>query len=230
MFDWFVNTPLDLERATGSVEKAVLKNFAIFTKKTPCWTLFITKLQAFFQHSDWKWVSLYIRISPYSVWMREKNWKKNCGTICSLWLWLVIAIVKECAERCRLQWYCTSVMNVHSKSKVTENISNLQEWHQNTKTFISYKTFTVETKTKTCQEWPNLVIGCLIQVFYKTTTFPKRPLLRGSKSCLIQVWLYISLQNASIMVLLAYYFFLIFCMSLGFSKHIKVSPLYKENI
>ena len=33
MFDWFVNMPLDLERATGSVEKAVLKNFAIFTKK-----------------------------------------------------------------------------------------------------------------------------------------------------------------------------------------------------
>ena len=37
---------------------------------------------------------------------------------------------------------------IHSKSKVTENIFNLQEWHQNTKIFISYKTFTVGKKLK----------------------------------------------------------------------------------
>ena len=37
---------------------------------------------------------------------------------------------------------------MHSKSKVTENIFNLQERHQNTKTFISYKTFTVIKKLK----------------------------------------------------------------------------------
>ena len=35
---------------------------------------------------------------------------------------------------------------IHSKSKVTENIFNLQEWHQNTKTFISYKTLTAGKK------------------------------------------------------------------------------------
>ena len=46
-------------------------------------------------------------------------------------------------------------------------------------------------KTKTCQERPNLVPGCLIQVFYKTTTFPRLPLLNGPKNGrLIQVWLY----------------------------------------
>ena len=68
---------------------------------------------------------------------------------------------------------------------------NLQEWRQNPKTFISYKTFTVGKKAKTCQERPNLVSGRLIQVFYKTTTFPRRPLLSGPKSGrLIQVWLY----------------------------------------
>ena len=65
---------------------------------------------------------------------------------------------------------------------------NLQEWHQNTKTFISYKIFTVGKKTKTRQERPNLVSGRLTQVFYKTTTFPRRPLFSGPKSgCLIQV-------------------------------------------
>ena len=46
----------------------------------------------------------------------------------------------------------------------------------------------LKKKTKTCQERPNLVRGRLIQVFYKTTTFPRRPLLSGPKSGrLIQV-------------------------------------------
>ena len=131
----------------------------MFTGKHLCWSLFLTKLQAFLPHSDWTWVSLCIRISPYPIWMREKNW--------------------------------TSLIYVHSKSKLIENIYNLQEWHQNTKFFISYKTFTVGKITKTCQEQPNLVSGRLIQVFYKTTTFPRWPLLSGPKSgCLIQVWLY----------------------------------------
>ena len=48
-----------------------------------------------------------------------------------------------------------------------------------------------EKKLKTCQEWQHLVSGLFIKVFYKTTTFPRRPLLSGPKSgCLIQVWLY----------------------------------------
>ena len=106
--------------------------------------------------------------------MGKKLKKKNCGSFSSLWLWLLVAIMKRCTEQCALQLYCTSLIHVHSKSKVTENIFNLQEWHQNTKIFISYKTFTDGNKTKTCQEWPNLVNGCLIQVFYKTTTFPKQ--------------------------------------------------------
>ena len=67
------------------------------------------------------------------------------------------------------------------KSKVTEKVFNLQEWHQNTKTFIPYKTFTVGKKTKTWQERPNLVSDHLVQIFYKTTAFPRR-LLSGPKS------------------------------------------------
>ena len=110
--------------------------------------------------------------SLYSILMWEKN-EKNCGSFRSLWLWLLIAIMKRCAERCALQLYYTSLIYVHSKSKVTENIFNLQEWHQNTKTFISYKHSLMEKKTKTCQEQPNLVSGRLIQDFYKTTTFPR---------------------------------------------------------
>ena len=58
--------------------------------------------------------------------------KKNCGNFLSLWLWLLIAIMKRCAEPCALQLYCTSLIYVHSKSKVTENIFNLLEWLQNT--------------------------------------------------------------------------------------------------
>ena len=49
----------------------------------------------------------------------------------------------------------------------------------------------VGNKTKTCQQWPNLVSGHLIQVFYVMITFPRQPLLNGPKSGgLIQVWLY----------------------------------------
>ena len=107
-------------------------------------------------------------ISLYSVLMREKNWKKNCGSFRSLWLWL---LMKRCTERCALQLYWTSLIYVHSKSRVTENILNLQEWHQNTKTFLSYKTFTDGKKTKTCQERPNLASGWLIQIFHKAETF-----------------------------------------------------------
>ena len=122
--------------------------------------------------------------------------KKICGSFRSLWLCLLIASMQRCTEQCALQLYCTSLIYVHSKSKVTENIFNLQEWHQNTKTFISYKHSLMKKKTKTCQEQPNLVSGCLIQDFYKTTTFPRRPPLSGPKSGrLIQVWLYCSFNS-----------------------------------
>ena len=130
---------------------------------------------------------LNMSTSLNSILMWEKN-EKNCGSFRSLWLWLLIAIMQRCIERCALQLYCTSLIYVHSKSKVTENIFNLQEWHQNTKIFISYKHSLMKKKTKTCQEQPNLVSGCLIQDFYKTTTFPRQPPLSGPKSGrLIQV-------------------------------------------
>ena len=105
-----------------SIEKTVLKHFA--------------------NYSPFK---LNTSTSPYSVWMQEKI-EKKCGSFCSLWLWQLIAIMKRCSEWCTLQFYCSSLIYVHSKSKVTENIFNLQEWHQNTKTFISYKTFAVGKK------------------------------------------------------------------------------------
>ena len=46
-------------------------------------------------------------------------------------------------------------------------------------------------KTKTCQERQKNICGHLMQVFYKTTTFPRQALSSGPKSGrLKQVWLY----------------------------------------
>ena len=45
-----------------------------------------------------------------------------------------------------VHYNCIVPLYVHSKSKVTENIFNFQERHQNTKTFISYKTFSDRKK------------------------------------------------------------------------------------
>ena len=41
---------------------------------------------------------------------------------------------------------------------------------------------TVGKKLKTCQERPHLVSGPFIEVFYKTTTCPRRPIFNGPKS------------------------------------------------
>ena len=38
------------------------------------------------------------------------------------------------------------------------------------------------TVGKTCQQLPHLVIGRFVELFYKTTTCPRRPLMNGSKS------------------------------------------------
>ena len=84
-----------------SVEKAFLKHFAIFSGKHLFWSLFLTKLQAFFPHSDWIRVSLCIQ----SKW--GKKIEKKCGYFRSLWLWLPTAVTKKCSERCALQLYCT---------------------------------------------------------------------------------------------------------------------------
>ena len=37
-------------------------------------------------------------------------------------------------------------------------------------------------KLKTCQEWPHLLSGCFIKVFYKMATCPRWPLLSGPES------------------------------------------------
>ena len=98
-------------------------------------------------------------------WVHEffQTLKKNCGSFHSLWLWLLIAIMKRCAEPSALQLHCTSLIYVNSNSKVTENIFNFLEWLQNTQNckslskqnFIFFKTFIAEEKTKNYQERPN---------------------------------------------------------------------------
>ena len=94
--------------------------------------------------TEYKYLSILISFHIQSE-CRKKTGKKNCDSFCSLWLWLLLAIMKRCTKWCALQLYCTSLIYLHLKSKVTENIFNHQEWHQNTKTFTSYKTFTVGT-------------------------------------------------------------------------------------
>ena len=37
-----------------------------------------------------------------------------------------------------------------------------------------------DKKLEICQEQPDLVYGCFIKLFYKMTTCPRQPLLRGS--------------------------------------------------
>ena len=117
--------------------------------------------------------------------MQEKIWKKNkktnknkqtnCGYFCSLWLWPFTAIMKRCTERCTFELYCTSLIYIYiyiySKSKVTENIFNLQEWHQNTKTFISYKTFTVGKKLKPAKNDQTWSVVTWYRFFIRQPTF-----------------------------------------------------------
>ena len=50
------------------------------------------------------------------------------------------------------------------------------------KSLFSMKHSQWEEKLKTCQEWPDLVCGYFIKVFYKTNTCPRQPLLSGPKS------------------------------------------------
>ena len=94
-----------------------------------------------------------------------------------------------CAEWCALQLYCTSLIYIYT-FKIKSNwkhfkSSRMAPKHQNLYFLLNIHLW---KKTKTCLEWPNLVSGCLIQVFYKTTTFPRRPLFGGPKSgCLIPV-------------------------------------------
>ena len=88
---------------------------------------------------------------------------------------------------------------VFVKSKVTQNIFNIQERYQNTQNckswyrqkFVHYKTLLIKKKRKTCLGQSHLVSGRFVKVCYKTTTYPRWPFFSCPKSiCLIQVWLY----------------------------------------
>ena len=101
-----------------------------------------------------------------------------------------------------LQWnsHPHFLIYLRSKSKVTQNISDLQEWHQKCKMANLYSRkdlFTIRReKTKTCSGRPHLCSGCFIKVFYKTTPCPRWPLLNGPKSSrLTQVWLYYTIHK-----------------------------------
>ena len=83
-----------------------------------------------------------------------------------------------------LQWYrhLCFLIYVCSKLKVTQNISNFQEWPKHAEmqifqSFILYKTFTLgglgQGLPKTLSEQPHLASGCFMKLFYKTTTCPK---------------------------------------------------------
>ena len=69
---------------------------------------------------------------------------------------------------------------VSSKSKVTQSISNLQEWYWNTQIgkylfaqrIIHYKSFTLEKKI--CSEGWHWASGHFMNVFYETTTYPRK--------------------------------------------------------
>ena len=75
-----------------------------------------------------------------------------------------------------LQWNSRPLflINVLSKSKVTQTILNLQEWHKNTHNRKSLFTMTrlLWGKVKPYLKWPHLVSGRFKKVFYKRTTCP----------------------------------------------------------
>ena len=128
-----------------------------------------------------------MQITLHSNWIWEKKIEKieNCGSFSFLWLWLLIAIMKRCSEQCALQLYCTSLMYIHSKSKVTKTFLIFKNGTKTPKALFLIK-HSLLKKIITWQDLPNLVSGHFIQVFYKMTTFPRQPLLSGLKSgCLI---------------------------------------------
>ena len=93
---------------------------------------------------------------------------------------------------------CTYIMKINSKHFTS---SRMAPKHPKWQIFITQRfiqTFILGEKPKTCSEGPHLASGHFMEVFYKATICPRRPLLIGPKSgCLIQVWLYpcFQLQN-----------------------------------
>ena len=70
--------------------------------------------------------------------------------------------------------------------KIKSNLKTLLILQSDTKTratanLYSSKYF-CEKKLKACQEWPHLVSGPFMKVFYKTNTCPRLPLLNGPNS------------------------------------------------
>ena len=59
------------------------------------------------------WIFLHRYFLTILIMVREQlYWRKVlCGCFCIIWLWLPIAIVKRCAERCEMQLHRTSLTN-----------------------------------------------------------------------------------------------------------------------
>ena len=91
--------------------------------------------------------NIYVIISSSFVFENENITLKNIWLLISQWVTL---ISKHHLHKTTFEY------RFSSKSKVTKNIFNLQEWHQNTQNykslflqiFIVYKTFAVGKKTK----------------------------------------------------------------------------------
>ena len=67
-------------------------------------------------------VFLHIFFSTILIMVTEQLcWRKVlCGCFCIIWLWLLLAIMKRCAERCALQLYRTSLSrNTHGQLKIS---------------------------------------------------------------------------------------------------------------
>ena len=97
-----------------SVEKTVLKYFAIFTGNTSVGVSFQQSCRPS-SHIRTEYESLSVYIQFKCGEKIEK--KKKCGYFRSLWLWLLTAIMKKCAERCALQLYCTSSIYIYIQNK-----------------------------------------------------------------------------------------------------------------
>ena len=57
------------------------------------------------------WIVLHIYFKRILIMVtKQLFWRKiRCDCFCSLWLWLLLAIIKRCTERCELQLICTSL-------------------------------------------------------------------------------------------------------------------------
>ena len=104
MFARFLNMHLDLEAATSVLQKKLfLIFFCNIHRKTSVSESLLTKLQAISRiWTEYEYLSVLVSFRIQSE-CGKKTEKKNCGSFRSLWLQLLISIMKRCTEQCALQ-------------------------------------------------------------------------------------------------------------------------------